>query len=445
MSRDKRNRVLIFIGAFIALILIYFLLFYSPSKRYNWSEDYKMDKDRPFGTWLVSELLQHYNSSQEFKELDEPLDYSLNKAKTPSNYIFIGEEMYLEQRYSDSLLSFVSKGNNAFIFTSMLPRSILERITSPYDKYYHENDSDLDSYYIEDNMYYYFDTVFTTIIDENLDTFNSYRFIYNSRFGTYNTNWSYVSYDNLEILNAESLGEFYGINSELDTLGGINYYKVDYGEGAFYFHTQPIQFSNIQLLDSNSLDYTNSVFAYLNEGPIYWDEYNWIFNRPTAKTSTYNPFYNERGDSPIKLILSNDTLKWGWYLLLFFILLFVIFEGKRKQAIIPVLADKQNTTLHHIKSLSKLFYNNEEHFPIAEKMFDNYLWYLRSELKVDTSKSNEKLIPEIVIKSGSDEKTVKTIFDLWGNISGWGSVKTSVFLKFYNTIDEFYNKRKNDN
>lgn len=438
---------MIFVAALIGMMVIYLLVFYSPNKRFNWSEDYKLDKDRPYGTWLITELLQHYSPKRDFKILNESLDYSLEKAETPSNYVFIGEEIYLEQIYTDSLMAYVAKGNNAFIFTDGLPWLIQESLMGSNnlgESEYFEEGSDNptlnDAEYLDDYKAYQFDTLFTKILMEELNPLNPYRFIYRARFGIFNRTWHYANEKNLNLLQAEVLGEFFGINSELDTLGGINFYRVDYGKGTIYFHTQPIQFTNIQLLDTNSVDYTNAVFSYLNGGPIYWDEYNWIFNRPTSKTWTYKPFKGQNSESPLKLILSTPALKWGWYLLLFFVLLFIIFEGKRKQKIIPVLADKQNTTLSHIKSLTKLYYQNDEHYPIANKMFENFLWYLRSELRIDTSKPTEKLIPEIALKGGSDEKTIKAIFDLWKNISEWRSAKSQVFLDFYKNIDKFYNK-----
>jgi len=444
MTTSKRNRILIFIAALVGLLVIYLLVFYSPNKRFNWSEDYKLEKDRPYGTWLISELLKHYPPKREFKILDEPLDHSLKKAITPSNYVFIGDEIYLEYLYSDSLMAYVAKGNNAFIFTSGTPWMIQNSIrnSNNWDQVDSDGDNANDSEFSAEYKSFYFDTLFTEITDGKLNPNNPYRFIYRNRFDVYNRYWYYLDESSLGRLSATSLGRFYGINSELDTLGGINFFKVDYGEGSIYFHTQPLQFTNLQLLDSNAVDYANAVFAYLNEGPVYWDEYNWIFNRPTSKIWTYKPFFSRNAEGPLTLILNTPALKWGWYLLLFFVLLFIIFEGKRKQAIIPVLADKQNTTLAHIKSLTRLYYHNDEHFAIANKMFENFLWHIRSELTIDTSKPPEKLIPEIAIKSGSDEETVKAIFDLWKKIAGWRSAKSEVFLEFYKLIDKFYNKEK---
>ena len=445
MTKNKRNKIIIFVAALTGFLVIYLLLFYSPDKRYNWSEDYKLDKERPYGTWLVTELLQHYSPDKKFKILDEPLDHSLNKAETPSNYVFIGQEIYLEQIYTDSMLAYVAKGNNAFIFTEGLPWILQEMLMGiegdQLDNQMQESTIDESTTeYLNENNTYYFDTIFTEISDPHLDPINPYRFIYRSRFGTNNKTWYHVDKNNLESLGAETLGRYFGINSELDTLGGINYYKVKYGNGAFYFHTQPLQFTNLQLLDTNSLDYTNTVFSYLNQGPVYWDEYNWIFSRPTPKTWTYLPYYAQNGESPLKLILNSPSLKWGWYLLLFFILLFILFEGKRKQAIIAVLPDKQNSTLTHIKSLTNLYYRQDEHFPIAQKMFENFLWHLTSELRIDTSKPSNKLIAEVAIKSGTDKDDVEAIFDLWNKIAQWKSAKSQVFLEFYKKIDAFYSK-----
>ena len=81
-----------------------------------------------------------------------------------------------------------------------------------------------------------------------------------------------------------------------------------------------------------------------------------------------------------------------------------------------------------------------EFYKERQKMFENFLWYLRSELRIDTSKPPDKLITEAAIKSGTKENDVKAIFELWNKIAEWKSAKSKVFLEFYNKIDTFYNK-----
>ena len=393
---SNKSRILIIVAALVSLLVLYFALFYNPGKHYDWHQDYKLDKERPYGTWLVSELLKEYEPQRTFKQLNKPLDHSLINAKTPGNYIFIGQEIYLDQSYTNSLLDFVEKGNNAFVFTAAPPRllqaainkayenevmpdSVFEMKTEPTEKEEISETEDFDSeefYAVKDFSFEYknysFDTIFNEIYTPELMPENPYRFIYQYHFKLFNYNWGYIKDDELDDVSSEIIGGFYGVNSEGDTLRGNNFFAIDYGKGKFYFHTQPILFTNIIMLDTNSFDYTNSVFGFLNEGPVYWDEFNWQFNRPTAKTRVYNPFDFSSGESPLKFILNNPPLKWGWYPLLLFVFLFMIFEGKRRQAAIPVLADTANTTLGHIETLAKLYFKKNDHFAIAQKMMENF-------------------------------------------------------------------------
>ena len=47
---NRRNKIVIFGAAFIAVIILYFGLFHNDKKRFDWSEDYVLDKEKPFGT-----------------------------------------------------------------------------------------------------------------------------------------------------------------------------------------------------------------------------------------------------------------------------------------------------------------------------------------------------------------------------------------------------------
>ena len=456
MSRNNKIRILIILVALLALGLIYYVFFYTPEKRYVWAEDYKNDKERPFGTWLMAELLKHYPPKRDFVELGRPPDQSLQDAETPSNYVFIGQEIYLENTYADNLLNYVEAGNNAFIFTEEMPWLIQYRLL----KYIRNNEQEAldpendvtdsgvtteeqeDEPGLEPYSFYLFDTIYAEVTGGQSPVFKGYRFVFRYKNSISKNRWTFVREDNLEKLNPEILGYFYGINSEGDTLGQTNYYRMKYGKGYFYFHTQPLLFSNIMLLDSAGPDYANEVFAWLNNGTIYWEEHNWLFNRPTSKTRSYMGRYGNNRESPLKFILSNPPLKWGWYLLLVFIFLFIIFEGKRKQQVIPVISGKENTTLEHIKTLSKLYHRSGNHYSIVRKMFENFLWFLRAEMQIDTTRSPEKIIDQVSLKSGVKRKEIESIFNLYQNIEKGQTAGDKVFYELYNKLDAFYSMVK---
>lgn len=428
---NNTSKIWIFVAAFIGMLIIYFALFYEGKKRYDWKENYALDKELPFGTWLVSELLKEYKGDADFKQLDSPLDRSLDKAKTPSNYVFIGEEIYLENTSVDSLLSFVSKGNNAFLFTIAEPVLLLEKLLAP-------ESSDTLSVIYENS---FGDSAFSSFEKNFVSSPEVYSISYLYKREVSNYQWMFLK-DTLVDSRIEFIGNFasYAENGEKET--GINYYKIAYKKGAFYFHTQPISFSNITLKEKKLVEYANQVFAYLNEGPILWDEYNWRFNKPNPKTWLYKPNFLNTGEGPLRFVLSNPPLKWAWYILLLFILIFVLFNGKRRKGIIPVLADRTNTSLEHLKRVSVLYKKDENHYVISVKMFENFLGFLQNELKINLDQSREKIIDEIVFKRKIEREYVQKIFDRWKYIDFSKTAKPEIFTKFNKELNSFYERIK---
>lgn len=425
----KGSKILIFAAAFIGMVIVYYSLFYTEKKRFDWSEEYELDKDKPYGTWLISELLKEYND-QPFKELNLPLDKSLKDAKSPSNYVFIGGEIYLEETTSDSLLSYVAKGNNAFIFTKNQPYLLLDKLLE---------DIDLDSIYslyafvYSDSLVNQLDPTFFELAKEQELTCIKR----NEKVAYY---WSYLKefYEHPKI---EKLGRSKAY-AEDGLYEGVNFYKIDFGEGSFYFHSQPISFTNILLKEEGMLAYTNNVFAPLNSGPIYWEEHNWRFNKPNPKTWLYKPSFFNSSKSPLNFILTNPPLKWAWYLLLFFILLFMIFNGKRRKAIIPILADRSNTSLEHLKKMSILYKKDENHYVICAKMFENFLGYIQNELRISTNQDPEKLSNEIHKKRNIDLVYVKAVFDTWRQIEFSKTAGKETLKKFNAELNAFYEQIK---
>lgn len=428
---SNTSKIWIFIAAFVGVFIIYFALFYEGKKRYNWTENYALDKELPFGTWLVSELLKEYKGEDNFTQLNSPIDRSLKDAEEPSNYIFIGEEIYLENNSVDSILSFVSKGNNAFIFTKAQPTLLLEKLLLI------ESTDSLPITY----EYVYSDSVFASFNENYVANSERYALPYLLKNKEQYYYWHYIP----ELVNdtrIEFIGDFTAFLDNGEYHEGYNYYKINHEKGSFYFHTQSMNFSNISLKEEGMVAYANQIFAYLNDGPILWDEFNWRFNKPNPKTWLYKPDFFSTGESPLKFILSNPPLKWAWYLLLGFILIFMVFNGKRRKGIIPVLADRTNTSLEHLKQMSVLYKKEDDHYIISVKMFENFLGFLQNELRINLDQNRDKIIDEVVFKRKIEKEYVQNIFDRWKYIEFSKTARTEIFLKFNKELNSFYERIK---
>lgn len=438
----KNSKIWIFIAAAIGFLTIYSVFFGEP--RVDWSETYILDKKKAKGTYFIAEILKRYNPKSDFEILDAPIHISLNNVEERSNYVFIGEDIYLVENDADALIDFVNKGNNAFIFTESISYELIEKLSS----------EEVDFYYEFRNA----NGAVFSLKDPRLEMEIDSSFHY-EMFGKVKSQWSFISTDSLTSIKIEELGRvnLYSINAvdyvvdstgsykweSLDSMyNSVNYFRVKHGQGYFYFHTQPNVFVNAYLMENNDLDYVDGVFAYLNEGDILWEEHNWIFNRPYLKRYVPRTNFYRDDESILSMILENQELKWGWYGLLIMAILFVIFNGKRKQATIPIMEDRSNRTLIQIKKLGYLYKDSTEYFEITQNMFENFLWYLHVKLNIDTHQGTEKIIREIVKVTKYDEEEIRSIFTRYQKIENWKSVTHGVFIKLHDDIEKFYRNLK---
>ena len=180
----------------------------------------------------------------------------------------------------------------------------------------------------------------------------------------------------------------------------INFIRIPYGEGHFYIHNNPRVFTNFYLIDAHKLDYAEKALGHLREGTIYFDDF-----------STVNYRNNNSGygfsDSPLQFILSQQSLRWAWYLLLILALLYLLFRAKRKQRVIPVLEPNTNTSLEFTKTIGNLYYQQKDHSKLAQQKMKLFLAHVRMHYRIPTHEINEQLIRQIRLKSELPEKSDK--------------------------------------
>jgi hypothetical protein len=200
-----------------------------------------------------------------------------------------------------------------------------------------------------------------------------------------------------------------------------NFIRFRMGDGAIYIHTSPRTFSNYVLRDSNDWEYAFRCLSYLPVEDVFWDEH-------------YKGFGLQR--SELSYILSQAPLRWAYYLLIIGLLIFILFEGKRRQRIIPVLEPVKNTTLEFVETVGRLYYQNRDHTDLAAKKIAHFYDFLYHRLYIRYRPGDEKIIAQISSKSGLPEEKIRELFQLIETVSHsateWNVVELS------KKIDEFY-------
>jgi len=115
------------------------------------------------------------------------------------------------------------------------------------------------------------------------------------------------------------------------------------------------------------------------------------------------------------LFLNTEEFKWAYYLILIGAIVYIIFEGKRKQRAIPVVPPVKNQTLAFTRTIADMYFEKRELHLITKHKIDYFLEYLRSKLHITTQDlDDETFLRNLSMRSNSTLEEVKS---LMGTIS----------------------------
>ena len=221
--------------------------------------------------------------------------------------------------------------------------------------------------------------------------------------------------------------------SHPDTLGYVyntpNFIRYASGEGHITLHAAPLVLSNYFLLQPGNEQYLSALWKTLpkNINRIYW--------------SDYYARYAEASSSDI--LWRYPATKFALLLAIFALLVYILFEGKRKQRIIPIIEPLKNDSVSFVETVGRLYYNKGNQANLAEKMMQQFLEWVRTHYLLNTNMLNDNFIHQLTIKSGQPEATVRGIVDMVHEIRLRDAKIDDAYLyQLYNTIQQFYKNHR---
>ncbi|NNL32565.1 MAG: DUF4350 domain-containing protein [Flavobacteriaceae bacterium] len=388
---------------FILLLLFFgaIAIEYSKPKPINWSRTYNETHKIPFGMFIYFSELENLfpNSTVEqlgitpYEYFDERYDWENDQYEISGTYMYIDEVMLIDEVSAGELLNFASEGNSIFISSTSLPETIQDSLGISTDVEYNFSGNGSFSFA---NKRFANDSI---SLDRGLNT---------------------IYFSELDSINTTVLG-YQRFNFE----DKINFIKVDYGQGAFFLHLQPIVFTNYNLLKNDHQKYTAGVSSYLKDDTIYFD--------------SRNKKRNAMSDSPMRFILSNPALKWAWFLALISLLVFVIFNAKRKQRIVKIIKPNENTTVAFTKTIGNLYYETKDHNNVIEKKITYFLEYIRRVYFLDTQLLDEKFTKHLALKSGRPLVATQKLINLVAHLRAKSDCNEDDLLNLNRAIEDFHN------
>ena len=368
MNKSVRTYLIFLVVVMIAVIT----LDSSAPKPINWTPTYSISDKIPFGLYVFDQemkTLLHPDSlirinTTPYEYFDPLYDYDtlVQNYTTKGTFIAINEFSNIDDESIKELLYFSSHGNTVFLSMKTMPQILLDSLKVDY-----RSDFEISN--------------------------NTSLWLTNGNFGPEKYNL------------VEGLGNNYfsKIDSSTTTILGYqgtdkafaNFIKVPYKQGNLYLHLQPTAFTNFHLLKGNHHEYAEKVLSYVPKGNVYW--------HTKGLTDGYI------SQNPMRFIFSQPALKTAWYLFLLGMLIFILFNAKRKQRIVPIVPPLENTTVEFTKTIGNLYFQEGNHHTMVEKKIIYLLDKIRREYLLDTTILDEKFVQKLQHKTGKDATDLKQL------------------------------------
>lgn len=365
----------------------------------NWSPSYAATDNIPLGTLVLYKELEKNFPVQPVTV--SPFEFLLSESPQ-GTYVFINNQLSFDDAELEKLLEWVDRGNTAFFAAENFSSNLLD--TLGLDMNVEVPESGISTKPI------------FNLSDPVLKAKEA--FLYNRE--TYHFTFSKVDSTRHGVIGVSQLYK----NNLVITNPQENFLEVLFGDGAIYLHSSPQVFTNNFILDNGNNTYVERVLAYLpQESKLYWDAYY------KAGKSFYT--------SPLHIVLSSRALKWAYYFFLIGSLLFVVFEGKRKQRSIPVINPPKNHSLEYTSTLSQLYLENKNYTTIARKKTTYFLYFIRNNYGINSSVINEEFMESLASKSGVAQHEIRELFGLITSLSQQDKVSKEELLSLNQKIESF--------
>jgi hypothetical protein len=379
---------------FIASLLLVFYLVaeYKRPKPINWSVTYLKKDKIPFGTYILYNHLHDIFPGDSVSTFREPVynvlnDHDISKA----TYIIICKYANLNEYDFGKLTNFIKKGNDVFIASTAFGEYLYKKLNMTTERVYNHD--------IEDSICF---------VNSHLDSTKTYKI-------AKEINEAY--FDEIDTANATVLAR--------NAAKQATFVKYTFGKGNLYLSSTPGVFTNYSLLNPLSAEYAAKSLSYLkNKKTILWDEY-------------YN-LGRDGEESIMRVFFSNPALKWAYYIALISLVVYVLYQMKRRQRIIPVIEPLSNSTLDFVSVVGQVYYEQRDNSNIAQKKASYFLEHIRNQFNLKTNMLNDEFVEALSQKSAVDTKLVKDLIHQIIIIHSNTHVSDQQLIDLNKNIEQFY-------
>lgn len=397
----KDKKYLIFLVIVVVLYVFYEL---QKPKQLNWTATYHENHSIPFGASATQDLMKDMFDSQALTSAYKTVYELVNEDSTTDNLLIVADGIGMDKNDVSALLSFVNAGGTAMISAKDMGGELLDTlgfgvvVRNP-------------------TLAYDFKAIQEALSGEALETISLNISSTQKREFSVSTIATTSYFSDLE----ETKFEIMAVN-EANEAVLVRYKGL---KGDLFISTLPLLFTNYFVLDENTTELTAALLSlFPKEVPLIHNEY-YQMGRLEAQT-------------PLRVILSNPSLKWAFFILLFTLLIFIFFESKRRQRVIPLITPLKNLSIEFVETLGRLYYRQSNHLKLAEKRVHYWKDFVRGHYNLRTDHFDERFASDLANKSGQSLKAINILLELIKRVDAGVAINQGELMQIEKQLNAFY-------
>lgn len=389
---NKNRKYIFLLGVTIVAFVLVQLL--SP-RQISWVPTFSAEDKNPFGSYVLAEHLEQIFPEQAIVHTNLTFYEMLDSAAADVNIVAIATSLSLGKEDTDALLNTVAEGGHAFLAADYFEGKLADTLGLAMGSVAYKLKL-FDKKQLKDSSFIFFSHNTRIHHPYRQDDMNNY-------------------FDQLDSLKTNAFIVAKNEYNEVTTL------RIPWGKGELILSSSPLAFTNNYVLYHND-DFIEGTLSYLPVLPVWWTEY-------------YQMGRQESG-SPLRVILNDRALAWAYYIMLVTLLVFVIFESKRKQRIIPIIKPPKNATLEFVKTIGNMYLQANNHKAIAEKKVIYFFDLMRSKYFLPAEHSLG-FAEALARKSGNTIEDTKVLLTAIQLIQQSKQISVDMLYDLNNRIEKF--------
>ena len=370
-----------FVVSIVVFLVLLFILEMQLPKNFSWTPTFRHTDKQPFGSCLFDSLLSS-TMPKGYTVTDSSLYQLAKDSLQPRGILVVADEMNLIPAEVNAIFSMANNGSHVMLVAHGVGDFMCNRLGIRIWGY--GNSFDLQNFV----KYNKERESFEWVSEEN--GYKPRRFMVFKPLITRKFNFETDSLDNV-------------IRPCLDQQATLRHDAVSatfrQGKGYITFCSLPLLFTNYGIVDQDNATFSLRLLTLMKGLPV-------------VRTEAYCPqTSDEVQQSPLRYAISQPPLRWALYTLMVGALLFLIFEGRRRQRVIPIEKAPENHSLEFIHLVGSLYYHSRERRSLVVRKWTYFAEELRRNIHLDVTDASEDdvTLPTLARLTTIDEQEIRTL------------------------------------